>query len=356
VKKTSPPWMDWLIIVIAFAAFWPVGAFLLFGKLSGQKKPAKKSYNQEYEYHYQKQDLKQHQKAASASNSGKTAKKDVGRKMTIGGGIAAGVFGITFVSTLLDYISWGGLQYAWSELFWMLGLCAAGLVTMFAGIFRTRKGKRYQKYLSLIGKRRQIPVTALAKAAGVSQKKVYDDLEDMLEQGLIPVGYLDRSRGLLVLSADGLQDEPVKETTKKNVSQQPHTILQEIRQINDEIADPDMSAKIERIEMITGKILDYQKKNPGRDSELRSFLDYYLPTTLKILRSYAQLEAQGIEGENIRTAKVRIEGMMDKVVEGFETQLDKLFQSDTMDITSDVDVLEQMLKKDGLSDGEGLTL
>ena len=49
--------------------------------------------------------------------------------------------------------------------------------------------------------------------------------------------------------------------------------------------------------MITGKILDYQKKNPGRDSELRSFLDYYLPTTLKILRSYAQLEAQGIEGK-----------------------------------------------------------
>ena len=65
------------------------------------------------------------------------------------------------------------------------------------------------------------------------------------------------------------------------------------------------------------------------------------------------MEAQGIEGENIRAAKERIEGMMDKVVEGFEKQLDKLFQDDAMDITTDVEVLERMLDKDGLSGGTG---
>ena len=112
-----------------------------------------------------------------------------------------------------------------------------------------------------------------------------------------------------------------------------------------------MSAKIDRIAVITGKILDYQKKNPGQDAELRSFLDYYLPTTLKILRAYAQLDAQGISGENINSAKIRIEGMMDKVVEGFEKQLDRLFQTETLDITSDVQVLEQMLKKGAGLDG-----
>ena len=63
-----------------------------------------------------------------------------------------------------------------------------------------------------------------------------------------------------------------------------------------------------------------------------------------------------MEGENIRAAKERIEGMMDKVVEGFEKQLDRLFQNDAMDITTDVEVLERMLQKDGLSGGEGMTL
>lgn len=122
-------------------------------------------------------------------------------------------------------------------------------------------------------------------------------------------------------------------------------ILREIRQVNDEIPDEEMSAKIYRIEEITGKILDYQKKHPNRQGQLRTFLNYYLPTTLKILRAYAQLEAQGIEGENISAAKARIEGMMDQVVAGFEKQLDKLFQDDALDIAADVEVLENMLKK-----------
>ena len=126
--------------------------------------------------------------------------------------------------------------------------------------------------------------------------------------------------------------------------------------MNDEIPGEEMSAKIYRIEEITGKILDYQKSHPNRESQLRSFLNYYLPTTLKILRAYAQLDAQGIEGENISAAKARIEGMMDQVVAGFEKQLDKLFQNDALDIASDVEVLENMLKKDGLSDGQGMTL
>ena len=126
--------------------------------------------------------------------------------------------------------------------------------------------------------------------------------------------------------------------------------------MNDEIPDEVMSAKIDRIEEITGKILRYQKEHPNKEGQLRTFLNYYLPTTLKILRAYAQLDAQGIEGQNISAAKKRIEDMMDQVVSGFEKQLDKLFQDDAMDITSDVEVLENMLKKDGLSDEGGITM
>ena len=100
----------------------------------------------------------------------------------------------------------------------------------------------------------------------------------------------------------------------------------------------------------------FRSSHPNKEGQLRTFLNYYLPTTLKILRAYAQLDAQGIEGENISAAKKRIEDMMDQVVSGFEKQLDKLFQDDAMDITSDVEVLESMLKKDGLSDEGGITM
>lgn len=391
----------WIVTIIMLVAFWPVGIFLLFRQLMGNGSSAGRSrkrhpydieqegrssfveqnfgsqsgsYNQQYEYHYTNSDLKGKQSTSarkgyttppqkSAGGSGRSSKSasatgtTSGRIMTwVGAGVAA-LFGIGGISQLLEYLSWGGLRYAWSELFAIFGFCAAGLVVMYAGLSRTRKGRRFQKYLNLIGRQKSVRVETLASTMGRPIRKVYDDLDEMLDRGVLPVGYLDHANGLLVLSDEGVKEAPKPQPkTPEEEAREDNAILREIRAVNDDIPDPVMSRKIDRIEEITGKILDYQRKNPGKDSELRSFLDYYLPTTLKILRAYAQLDAQGIEGENIRSAKERIEGMMDKVVEGFEKQLDKLFQAETLDITSDVQVLEQMLRKDGLSGGDGMTL
>ena len=167
------------------------------------------------------------------------------------------------------------------------------------------------------------------------------------------------STGRLHLSGEGIREpvRPEPESTGQEERSEDDRILAQIRAVNDAIEDAEMSRKIDRIEEITRKIFAYQKKNPEKGGQLRSFLNYYLPTTLKILNSYAQMEEQGVEGKNITAAKERIEGMMDKVVEGFEKQLDKLFEGTAMDITTDVQVLEQMLEKDGLArDGDGLTL
>ncbi|MEG0320831.1 MAG: 5-bromo-4-chloroindolyl phosphate hydrolysis family protein, partial [Oscillospiraceae bacterium] len=217
------------------------------------------------------------------------------------------------------------------------------------------KVKRFRKYLALIGKRDSIAVETLAQAMPVSVKTAVNDLQDMLDGGILPVGYVDVQRSRLVLTAEGMEDAPEPEKPKTDRAKDENEYLIEIKTVNDAVTDESMSRKIDRIGEITGKILDYQRKNPNRSGELRSFLNYYLPTTLKILRAYAQLEAQGIEGENITAAKARIEGMMDRVVEGFEKQLDKLFQNAALDITSDVEVLEKMLNNDGLSGG-GTTL
>jgi len=173
------------------------------------------------------------------------------------------------------------------------------------------------------------------------------------------MGYLDLGSDQLFLTDDGIQDRPKEEPEKAPAPPKEvegaEAVLTEIRALNDAIEDPEMSRKIDRIGEITGNIFAYLREKPDKEGKLRSFLSYYLPTTLKILGSYAQLEAQGVEGENISAAKERIEGMMDKVVEGFEQQLDRLFQDDAMDITSDVAVLERMLEKDGLGNS-GMTL
>ena len=284
--------------------------------------------------------------------------------------------GLSVVTVLALAVSMRNVMY-WlihGESAWFLddllaqlpALCvlAVGLGLLVDGIRRQRRAGRFRGYLAMIGEKKSVAISALASATGRPKNKVCADLEDMLDAGLFPSGYLNYGGDRFVLGG-GLEDQPESQATAPAAKAQPqpskadrgaeNAILDEIRPVNDQVANEKLSAQIDRIGVITAKILEYQKSRPEKAPQLHSFLSYYLPTTLKILRAYGQLESQQIAGENITAAMTRIEGMMDKVVEGFEKQLDQLFQGDTMDITADVDVLEQMLARDGLT-GEQLRL
>ena len=299
----------------------------------------------------------------SKKNAKQAVPKEEGNGRIIGGAIMTGIFGLGAMSVFSDFLF--GLRYGYADEMVPLLAClmfmAGGIALMVNGIGGRGRSERYVNYLAYIGANREVDLARMAAAFDVSVRKLCKDLRHMLAKGILPTGYLDLAEGKLYLTEMGYrapepEKEPTEEEKEEQDAQREDAILQEIRQVNDDIPDEEMSAKIDRIEEITGKILDYQKKHPNRQGQLRTFLNYYLPTTLKILRAYAQLEAQGIEGENISAAKARIESMMDQVVAGFEKQLDKLFQDDAMDIAADVEVLENMLKKDGLSDGQGITL
>ena len=123
-------------------------------------------------------------------------------------------------------------------------------------------------------------------------------------------------------------------------------ILRNIRRANDQIADPILSSQISRLEEITAKIFKAVEEDPRKKDRIGTFLNYYLPTTQKLLDSYATFEAAGVEGENLRQAKQRIETTMDSIVKGFEHQLDELYQADAMDVDSDIRVMEHMLRRD----------
>ncbi|MFI3250944.1 MAG: 5-bromo-4-chloroindolyl phosphate hydrolysis family protein [Eubacteriales bacterium] len=221
------------------------------------------------------------------------------------------------------------------------------------GMSQKSKAKRMIKYYNVIGEKEQISVLALAEMAGENPSRVSKDLETMLQIGCFECGYLNHKHGLLLLTdADIELDNPYQRVEKPSTPDEDNVdenaILQEIRMVSRDIDNKKLSAQVDHIGMITAKIFDYQKTRGDKSAQLHSFLSYYLPTTLKILRAYTDLENQEIDGENITTAMARIEEMMDKVVEGFEKRLDQLFQTDTMDVTSDISVLELMLSKDGL--------
>ena len=125
--------------------------------------------------------------------------------------------------------------------------------------------------------------------------------------------------------------------------------VSEMRRLNDNIPDPRLSQQIDHLEEVTGKIVDQVVSQPKKLPQIRRFMDYYLPTSLKLLQAYAELDSQGVEGENITESKHRIEQTMDTLVHAFETQLDQLFAADAMDISADIDVMQNMLRADGLT-------
>ncbi len=399
--------IPWWAIVLGFILFWPAGMILLFLNLGGVSLPTgttRQNFQQGYRptgqqqyrpptaksgftggqssgqgtaqraapgsaqrpYSYGSASAGQPQASQTAKGQSAGSRKwrfrkpKSGRFLTAIGGIMSFVFGLGFANELIDALRYGLLSYA-DELFPIFGFFCAALVMLWNGLSRTRFGRRQMLYMGVIGNRNSVFISDLAGAAGVSEKKVLSDLQRMLSDGSLPMGYIDRASGRLVLTDQGYeaprQEAPKKESSEPKVQKKEDgddAILREIKAVNDAIPDDEMSRKIDRIGEITRKILDYQRQNPAKAPELRQFLNYYLPTTLKILRAYAQMDSQGVEGENISAAKRRIEDMMDKVVEGFEKQLDQLFATDAMDITTDVEVLERMLDKDGL--GSGMTL
>ena len=289
-------WGAWIPIGVLFVIpyTWPIALFLLIRKLTGagKKRPSRHPYDIQREQQAQQQPTyaapnAQPKSAAAKKNAAKALPKfPKGTGLTIAGAIVSGIFGLGFLSELFETLYWVW-EWGWRELYWdlsslapLLGFFCLGLVLLGCGISRNRKGKRFRKYLSLIGTRDSVSINALAKAAGVSRRKLLNDLQDMLDGGFLPAGYLDLFRDLLVLSDKGIPDEPPASKPKEEPAPEPekpqddYAVLQEIRQVNDAIPDPVMSEKIDRIGEITGKILDYQRQHPGKDGQLRSFLSY----------------------------------------------------------------------------------
>lgn len=281
--------------------------------------------------------------------------------LTTVGIIAMAVFGFSGIMSFVDSFSYLFYEPLWVledvlPLFILTGL-GAGVFTM--GRVKQSQARRYRRYVTLIGEQTQVSISALAAAYPAKRDACCTTLENMIEDGILGEGaYLDYGRDLLVLDGSGVRPQAPADNKKKkkNAAEtdigEENALLRQIREVNDAIENPEMSRKIDRIGEITERILEFQKEHPDKAGGLRKFLNYYLPTTLKILNSYAELEKQGVEGENIAATKQRIENMMDMVVEGFERQLDKLFAGDMMDIAADITVMEQMMQGDGLFDGD----
>lgn len=369
----------WVLVILCFCSgfLWPLGLLLLFGKLfaDDEKKPGQKAPPLQGT-------ASPGRAAAGGSRTGtastmphrqtKAAKavKKVTKSPKVKksnalwlkiAGLALLFFGLNGMGDAAESaLVLGWLTYAgWiGDMLSGLALTAGGGAMLYSGFSMDRQIKRFSKYLLVLGDREAMPIDELARTLGYSERRVEKDLEKMIDKGYfggkaylnMELGYLFRGGGAEAdfrqrfQEAQEAAEEP--EAPPKEAEEGCSGILRSIRRANDRIADPVLSAKIDRLEEITAKIFKAVEEDPRKKERIGTFLNYYLPTTQKLLDSYAQFESAGVEGENLRQAKRRIETTMDSIVKGFEHQLDELYQADALDVDSDIRVMEHMLRRD----------
>ena len=128
-------------------------------------------------------------------------------------------------------------------------------------------------------------------------------------------------------------------------------MLAEIRKENDLIPDAQLTAQMNQLDKVANQIFHTVAEQPAKAPQIRRFMDYYLPTTLKMLTGYRKMDERQVKGENANEARAQIREAMDTVLKAFDKQLDALYQDELLDISTDIDVMETMLRQDGLIEG-----
>ena len=364
-KKNDVDVGGWILIAALFAfGLWPIGLIALISKLSDKPKKVNSSRggmrtstspNANVSSRSTNKVEKTVVKTAKKMNRAPKASDKTSRILSIVGAAITAIFGISLVTMLGEVIAYGWYSYMMEELLPMCGFFAGGVAMLVAGQRMKRRSARVARYLAVMGKRGYIAVDELCAVTGKSRKKIESDLDYMVEKGLLGAGaYLDSGRGIFFRSADAFADYANATAKKENVTPKEANegyagALRAIRSANDRIADPVLSEKIDHLETVAGKIFREVEQHPEKQQQAATFLNYYLPTTLKLLDSYAKFQEAGIEGENLSRAQERIEETMDALIKGFDKQLDDLYRNEAMDIDSDIRVMENMLRRDTAS-------
>ena len=243
----------------------------------------------------------------------------------------------------------------WRVMQW-IAVALSGGGMLFTSHIKDKKERLYQNIVRIVGDKAYIDLKSLASAAGVKEKNLIREVDEMLERRYLPESaYLDNARNLLVMDPENVPEfaEAAAEASDPDREEDKYDLLlKEMERSCGRIRDRDMLEKAVQIRGLAAAIFSAVRQAPEKQPQISSFMNYYFPTTLKLLDSYADFEEKGYQGEKLTQTKERIETTMDTIISAYRKQLDILYLSDTMDIDTDIDVLETMLKKDGLSESD----
>lgn len=299
----------------------------------------------------------------------------LGILFTILGVALVGMFGVTaatlgiagvFIDAVANKMQRGMFVF-------IAAIVASGALGIYGNTLR-KKVNRFRSYVRTLNGKTYVKIEELAKGVRKSPKFVKRDLKKMIKNRMFLEGHLDEEGNYLITSdesyeqymqtkkASEIQEKEMQEKEQaeqklrgtlseevQEVIKEGEAYLEEIRSCNEAIPGVEISNKMYHLENVILRIFKRVEQHPELISDLHKFMDYYLPTTVKLLKAYEELDKQPVEGENIKTAKQEIENTLDTINEAFENLLDSFFRNTAWDVSTDISVLKTMLAQEGLT-------
>jgi 5-bromo-4-chloroindolyl phosphate hydrolysis protein len=295
--------------------------------------------------------------------------------LSVLGGIGTAFFGV--VAAVLGIVGAAVGGTAGSILLPMAVVAGVAAACSFAVLHFNRKTvtktEHFKKYRTILLRRKYASIADISRETGVPEKKVVSELKDFTAGGLIRQGHFDQGETCFIASDDlyeqylhtqkRAQEMKASEAAQakredamtpevRELLSQGNNYIRMIHEANARIPGEEVTEKLNRMETIVRRIFDEVRERPELAGSLNLFMDYYLPTTTKLINAYVELDKNPVQGDNITSAKREIENSLDTICDAYEKLLDSFFRDTAMDVSSDISVMKMMMQQEGLTEDE----
>lgn len=306
--------------------------------------------------------------------------------------IITGLFSLGMVGELMDTdVVWNEYGFAEQSHFSIGGvfglLFALGIFGLFVFLFhRSRKKKkqyaRFREYIKRYATQPQVSVLEMSAAMGIEPAVIREDWKQMIELGVFPQGHFAPGDQVIFLSNEGYEKymqayglmtpqqqqqsqtagalpapngaeaKPTRSPELEKALEQGRNYMLQLRNENDAIPGEIVTKKLDNLEDVCKRIFRVVEDHPEKLPEIRKFMEYYMPTTLKLVHTYREFEDQKLEGDNITRTKKDIEDTLDMINVAFENLLNDLFKDAAVEASADISVLNALFAQEGLKEKE----
>ena len=305
--------------------------------------------------------------------------KKTGTVCIVGGITGTAIFGISSVAKLAGMLFGAGTL---PGLIPTAALLVVSIGVLRYGLFKKGMLDRAKKYAMIAGNNMYVQISMLASSLGLKVNRVKKDVKRMLRKGYYPEGFLDAGETTLMLSNDvfkqyeqtmktaderrmeeaknaALNDELLNEALSKldpsmreefaQMVGSGRDCISHLHSLNDDIPGESISRKLDSLEKTLMEIFRRLQEHPEQMNRMHKLMDYYLPTMIKLVEAYAEYDKVSNPGPDIISAKNEIEKTLDTINEAFVQLQNNLFRDSVWDVTTDAQVLQTVLKQEGLA-------